>query len=815
MPDPTPPTEPEAHEDPFRQLAENIREVFWVCDPEYTRVFYVSPAYEEVWGRTRESLYHDPGSFLEGVHPDDRPRVEAAVSGMSTGEYDVQYRVVRPDGELRWVWARGFPVHDAEGRIYRIAGIAEDVTGDKRAEEVGALLLAREQEALQRTTGILESITDAFFALDREWRFTYMNRRTREMVRALLQHDPEQAMGRSFWEVVWQFRGTRFEEEYRRAVETQEPAHFEEYASAFGVWFDVHAYPSPEGLSVYFRDITERKRTEEALRRHTEQLRQLTRAALYVTSARSVEEILHQAAERARLVIGARDAAAVLAADPGGAPAGGGVSAGEALTAPLVGRDGRNIGLVRLTGPQEGAFTEQDEAVLLQLAQLAAVAVENAQLYQEAQAARAAAEFANRAKSQFLANMSHEIRTPINAILGYTDLMELEIPGPLTGGQKTQLERVRLSGQHLLGLVNDVLDLAKIESGQMTVEEERTRADLAVKAALALVEPQAAERGLAVESRCASGDEVEYLGDEDRVRQIVVNLLSNAVKFTEPGGAVTVHCGCTTRPDEEAQLTDEGPWVYVRVEDTGIGIAPEKLGAVFQPFVQAETGHTRTKGGTGLGLTISRRFARLMGGDLTVRSGLEKGSCFTLWLRAARRPEEAAEEAEAAGRDWPSRPGQIPGLSVVGRILTESADPLVRALTDRLRADPAVPSAWNAEQTQLEDHISTFLLDLGKSLVVLDEGGGEPELMRDGSEIQQLISVLHGDQRLRLGWTEAEVRREFEVLREEVDARVRREAPTRGDADVAEALGIIHRLLDRAEEVALRSYRERRSAAAE
>ncbi len=244
---------------------------------------------------------------------------------------------------------------------------------------------------------------------------------------------------------------------------------------------------------------------------------------------------------------------------------------------------------------------------------------------------------ANSAKSEFLASMSHEFRTPINAIIGYSELLEMGISGDLNDLQTEQLRRIRGSSKHLLGLIEDVLDLAKIEAGRITIERERSPIEVPVAAALELIEPQAAARNLKVENRCmGEGEEVFFLGDPDRVRQILANLLTNAIKFTEPGGTVAVSCGGETEPSPEAEISGAGPWTYIAVSDTGAGIPPGQMPTLFEPFVQGEIGRTRTKGGTGLGLTISRRLARLMGGDLTVVSRVDEGSCFTLWLPQSR-----------------------------------------------------------------------------------------------------------------------------------------------------------------------------------
>ncbi|HYR08303.1 MAG TPA: ATP-binding protein [Longimicrobium sp.] len=249
----------------------------------------------------------------------------------------------------------------------------------------------------------------------------------------------------------------------------------------------------------------------------------------------------------------------------------------------------------------------------------------------EAELARAAADTANRAKSDFLATMSHELRTPINAVLGYNELLDLEIAGPVTAGQRQHIQRIRSSTRHLLTLINDILDLAKVEAGQLTVEHEADTVGVVIREAVALVGAQYAEREVTLRNECAEPD-TPYVGDRDRVRQILLNLLSNAVKFTECGGSVAVRCSTTTEPPAGASLAGPGPWTCLQVEDSGIGIGPDEVGSVFEPFVQVEGGRTRTRGGTGLGLTISRQLSRLMGGDLTLRSEKGRGSCFSLWL---------------------------------------------------------------------------------------------------------------------------------------------------------------------------------------
>ena len=240
------------------------------------------------------------------------------------------------------------------------------------------------------------------------------------------------------------------------------------------------------------------------------------------------------------------------------------------------------------------------------------------------------------AQHQLLATLSHEMRTPLNAILGYAELLELNLAGPLTDEQRGHLERMRISARHLLDLVNAALDLARIQAGQLMVEREQSHGADAIRVALALVQPQIAARGLVVVDQSVGRAPVPYVGDVMRVRQILVNLLANAVKFGHPGGRIEVSCWIAEHRDPEIRATGPGPWACIRVEDSGIGIPPEETERIFEPFVQLHAGGTHAHSGAGLGLAICRRLARAMGGDVSVRSRPGEGSAFTLWLPSPR-----------------------------------------------------------------------------------------------------------------------------------------------------------------------------------
>lgn len=302
------------------------------------------------------------------------------------------------------------------------------------------------------------------------------------------------------------------------------------------------------------------------------------------------------------------------------------------LCVPLVAR-GRAFGAMSFTMTDSGrAYSEEELEIAMELARRTAVAIDNALIYRRSLALRLEAEAASTAKSDFLAKMSHEIRTPINAMMGYAELLEMGIAGPITSAQKAQLDRIRASGNHLTELVGEILDLAKIEAGRMSVEEQVASVGDVADAALALIRPQAATKGVELGSAAnGNGSSPTFIGDPQRVQQILTNLLSNAVKFTPGGGQVSVHCNL--RPREENPIgRGEHDWACVTVKDTGVGIASHDFDRIFQPFVQVDDGYTRNHGGTGLGLTISRSLAQMMGGDITVESGVGTGSLFTLWL---------------------------------------------------------------------------------------------------------------------------------------------------------------------------------------
>jgi PAS domain S-box-containing protein len=291
--------------------------------------------------------------------------------------------------------------------------------------------------------------------------------------------------------------------------------------------------------------------------------------------------------------------------------------------------EGRRLGAIAFRFPQPRAFSEGELAFLRAVVQQCAVSLERARLFDEARAAREAAYEASRAKSEFLARMSHELRTPLNAIAGHLQLIEMGLHGPVTPAQQDALARVGRAQRHLLGLINDVLNLARLETGRVEYRLVPVRIADALLDVRPMVEPQLAAKQLAFDvdlPEDGGGPPVLVWADRDKLVQILLNVLANAVKFTPSGGRVQLRLGPDERVPERARID---------VHDTGVGIPADRLEAIFDPFVQVNASLTREHQGSGLGLAISRDLARGMDGDLTVESTLGAGSTFTLHLRRA------------------------------------------------------------------------------------------------------------------------------------------------------------------------------------
>ncbi len=499
----------------FGQIADSVREVFFVTTSEFQHVIYVSPAYTAIWGNTCQSLYEEPRSWVLSIHPLDRTRVETALEkqAQEQGEFDEEFRIVRAYGPPRWIWARFFPVFNEEGRAYRCAGIAEDVTNRKRAEEA-----RRETEANIRA--ILNNNIQTFILVNLDGDIQEFNVIANDFARKFFgKAMREDAPMREY---VPKHDLPAFEEEFDIACQGDTVVVERTLLDTNGEerFFEFNYVPAMTdegeiiGICVTALDITERKHVELAL-----------------------------------------------------------------------------------------------------------------------QQAKEVAESANQAKSQFLANMSHELRTPLNGILGYTQILKRD--QTLTDKHQEAITVISQSGEHLLAMVNDVLDLSKIEAQKMELEPAPFHLGRFLDGLVDMVRLRAEQKGIGFYDEIASDLPDAVYGDEKRLRQVLLNLLSNAIKFTDRdevrfrASLERRHPARQTKLDEKLERGHPARMVTIRfeVQDRGIGIPREKQRDIFLPFHQVKD--TRAKAeGTGLGLPISRKLVQLMGGELQVTSEAGQGSTF-------------------------------------------------------------------------------------------------------------------------------------------------------------------------------------------
>jgi signal transduction histidine kinase/DNA-binding response OmpR family regulator len=334
------------------------------------------------------------------------------------------------------------------------------------------------------------------------------------------------------------------------------------------------------------------------------------------------------------------------------------------LAVPLL-RENHLIGALSVNRNTPGEFAPEIVELLKTFATQSALAIQNARLFREIEAKSRELEVASRHKSEFLANMSHELRTPLNAIIGYSEMVQEEAEDLGADGLVPDLKKINAAGKHLLELINSVLDLSKIEAGKMELYLETFSVPDMVRDIAAVIQPLAEKRSNRLEVRC--DESAGFMrADLTKVRQALFNLLSNACKFTERGSV-----SLTVSRDSTAA----GEWLSFEIKDTGIGITPEQMTRLFQEFSQADAEVTRRYGGTGLGLALSRRLCRMMGGDITAESEAGRGSTFTIRLPAS--VAEPIAEAAAVGATARPATGQA------GTVLVIDDEETVRDLMER------------------------------------------------------------------------------------------------------------------------------------
>jgi PAS domain S-box-containing protein len=691
---------------------------------------WVSPAFERILGWTPAEMTCRP--WNEFVHPDDIEATIAASHAVFWANQSVslENRYRHRDGSYRWfLWSGQF--YPEEQVLY---GAAIDISDRKQAEEALRESEARfRQMADTAPTLVWMSGTDK---LCNYFNQSWLNFTGRTMAQELGNGWTEGVHPDDFQRCLhtyttafdarqpfeMDYRLRRFDGEYRWIFDAGAPRFTPEgqFLGYIGSCFDIHDRKQAEA---------EREQRLANERHYVSQLQGLTEAALTMNSALAVEDVLGVITDQAAAIIGAHQAVTSLTIDHNWAkaittiylsekyaqwrtysedPDGSGIYAylcqlnrpmrmtqaeleshphwrgfgKEAanhpplrgwLAAPLMGRNGQNIGIIQLSDKYEGEFTEADEAILVQLAQMASVAAENAQLYEAEQQARSAAEAAreeaqaaNRIKDEFLAVLSHELRSPLNPILGWSRVLQT---GKLTEAQIQQaLSTIERNAKLQSELIDDLLDVSRILQGKLSLTASPVHLGPIIGAALETVRLSAEAKSIPIETHL-DPDVGLVSGDPTRLQQIVWNLLSNAVKFTPAGGRVTVRLeraegegggegvqgmgygvqGTDTLP--APYTLPSPPYAQITVSDTGKGISADFLPYVFDYFRQASSATTREFGGLGLGLAIVRHLVELHGGTIGAESpGEGLGATFTVTLPIMTRlPEPSSNSVEVDG----------------------------------------------------------------------------------------------------------------------------------------------------------------------
>ena len=550
--------------------------------------------------------------------------------------FDAELEIVTARGRRIWVRTIGEAVRDGDGTIRLVQGALQDLTERKHAEQ--------EVRRLASTlTHTLESISDGFFTVDREWRYTYVNGQARKRMES---QAGEKLLGRVMWDVFPQALGTPFEGGYRRAMSGEAGVAFEAAYEPWGAWISVNCYPTEEGLSVYFRDVTQARASRQRLELLEACVSQLNDIVMIIDLERRIvfvnealvrvtgysrEEAIGQTPDLFRGALSDQQEVARMREA---------MDARRPAVAELVNynKDGTwywaevGVAPVGFSGEGVSHFVMIKRDVTQRRRDQKTLEMSNADLEARVDArtaelnlAREQAEEANRAKSSFLATMSHEIRTPMNGVIGMIDVLEQT---PLRSSQIDLVKTVRESAHALLSIVDDVLDFSKIESGQFQVDSEPMDVAAVVDSVCESLAHGAEAAGVALRLFTDPELPASTIGDAARLRQVLVNLVGNAVKFsTGPDRSGTVSIRARL-----CELVAQRADIEITVADDGIGMDDETLSRIFRPFIQADAGTTRRFGGSGLGLSISRRLVELMGGSIGVRSALGSGSTFTVRL---------------------------------------------------------------------------------------------------------------------------------------------------------------------------------------
>ncbi|ADE35962.1 PAS domain S-box protein [Methanohalophilus mahii] len=613
----------EAH---IRLMTRNMNDVIIEADVE-GRYTYISPSHQRVLGRGKELLGKN---CMKDLHPDDIDFVASIFKKIvETGEQQhAEYRYLHPDKGYIWLGSVATSYVDENGQK-RVLINTRDVTERKENEEEIKKLTEEYQTVFQGTQDsmFLIEVTD-----DNEFRYMRNNRAHQVSTGFTSAY----FRGKTPQELAGKKTGDQLSANYKRCIDSNDTVSYEEtleFPAGTRMWQTALTPIFQHGEVRYIvgssQDITGRIKAENELRQSKQKYQSLVEnlneivytldqnaTVTYVTP--NIENISGYKPEE---VIGKNFVEFVHPDDIRGRM--------EQFRKVLSGIDEPSeYRFLTKSGDTVWVRTnakpiiKDDKIVGIQGLLMDITDVKKAEKQLEDAVLRAnemaiQAEYANKTKSQFLANMSHELRTPLNSVIGFSDILLKEIKGELNDSQKKYISNISNGGRHLLDLINDILDLSKIEAGKMELACEDLNLDSVFSEIESVISPQAQKKSIDLE--ISKPADIEINADKSKIKQIIFNLLSNAIKFTDENGKVSMSAGEVDRDQVE-----------ITVKDTGIGIPEDKLDKIFDPFMQADSSTSRKYGGTGLGLPLVKEYVEMHGGEILVESEVGKGSVFTL-----------------------------------------------------------------------------------------------------------------------------------------------------------------------------------------
>jgi PAS domain S-box-containing protein len=660
----------------FREVTETVQQGFLLRQVNPPAVLYASPGVGRIFGIDLDTVYGTSFALEDLIHPDDRDVVLAQRDAM-TGPSDFEFRIARPAGDVRWIRTRAEPVAVANGHVARIAAVIDDVTEERALNDA---LSASEQ----RFRLLVSSVTDyAIIMLDPVGRVTGWNPGA-ERIKG---YAAEEIVGRHFSvfyppqlaeaghpqrELELALATGRYQEEGERV--RKDGSRFWADVTLTTIFDDAGEL---QGFVKVMRDVTERKAVGEALRESEERFRVLAENSTDVITRASPEGTLLYVSPASRGLYGYDpdellgrfalddihpDDHAGLIAELASANG----HDDHTLEYRFRRADGSYVWVetkARTLRDDHGEVVEYQSSTRDITARRLAEAA--------ARRAQTEAEQANSAKSEFLSRMSHELRTPLHAILGFGELLARDALG---SDQREKLGQLTRAAHHLLDLINEVLDLSRIERGELRLSLEPVHLGDVIGETLEMILPLAAAASVTVVSPPGTDIEIHVLADRQRLKQVLLNLCSNAIKYNHPGGTVTLRC---TR--------DGTPRARIDVIDTGIGIAADNLPRVFEPFDRLGAEATDIEG-TGLGLALSERLIEAMGGHISTESTVGRGTTFAIDLPVVPAPVAEAQPASGAPAELEVRaPGQARNVLYV-----EDNPSNIKLVEAILRARPEV-----------------------------------------------------------------------------------------------------------------------------